>query len=173
MIRPEARAAIWRWREALAGVALTVIGLYWAIGPQGLLGWIAWAVVPAGAVLVWTGIQRGLFRGPGDGQGVVQIVEGQISYFGPLTGGHVALTELTELRLDHAARPAHWILVQPGLPALAIPANARGAETLFDAFTTLPGLTGGRLLSALDAGGSGQQLVWARTPTATRITRLH
>ena len=37
--------------------------------------------------------------------GAVQVDEGQIAYFGPLTGGTVAVRDLQRLRLDGGAKP--------------------------------------------------------------------
>lgn len=173
LIRPEARAALWRWREVLAGLALIGLGLWWVLGPGGLLGWIGWALGLIGAALATAGIQRGRFRGAGGGPGVVQVVEGQISYFGPLTGGHAAMTEISRLRIDHDARPSHWLIDQPGQPVLAIPVDARGADALFDAFGQLPGLTSAALLEARRADAGGQRIVWQTRARAATTPRLH
>ena len=66
-VRPEVRAGLWRWREALIGSGLIALGLYWALVVHGLIGWIGWAVVPCGAALAITGIQRARFRGRAGG----------------------------------------------------------------------------------------------------------
>ena len=89
--RPEAKAALWRWREVLAAAALVLVGLWWIMGPGRLLALPGWALVLAGVALCVVGVQRARFRGPGDGPGAVQVDEGQIAYFGPLTGGVVAI----------------------------------------------------------------------------------
>ena len=57
-IRPEARAALWRAREALAGLAIGLLGLSWALGPGGLLGWLGWGLILAGVALIVIGLQR-------------------------------------------------------------------------------------------------------------------
>ncbi len=57
-IRPEARAALHRWREALTGAAVMALGLYWALSVGGFLGWVGWLLVPAGAALAVIGLQR-------------------------------------------------------------------------------------------------------------------
>ena len=45
------------------------------------------------------------------------------------------------------------MLVQPGQPPLQIPLTATGAEALFDAFATLPGIRTERMLREMRATG--------------------
>lgn len=172
-IRPEARAAIWRWREVLAGAGIAALGLYWVVGPGALLGWVGGALMLAGVALALVGAQRGRFRGTGGGRGVVQVDEGQITYFGPLSGGMVAARELERLVLDPSARPAHWVLGQPGQPPLHIPVDAEGAEALFDVFSALPGLKTERMLAQLHGGTEHPVVIWERSPMRPPHERLH
>lgn len=161
-IRPEASAAVWRWREVLVGIAVAVLALWWLAGPQGLLGWIAPVLLVAAGALIMVGLQRGRFRGAGNGLGAVQVDEGQVTYFGPLTGGAVALRELSRLKLDGSLRPAHWMLEQKDGPALMIPVDAAGADALFDAFATLPGLRTERMLAQLQDKPDAAVVIWER-----------
>lgn len=171
-IRPELRAALWRWRESLIGALVALVGLFWIIGPGGLLGWIGWVLVPLGAVGGVIGFQRARFRTGGGGPGVVQVDEGQITYFGPLGGGAVAARDLERLVLDPTARPPHWVLGQAGQPPLHIPINAEGAEGLFDAFSLLPGLKTERMLNELNGGAVHPVVIWERTPLRPPGLRL-
>ena len=161
-IRPEARAALWRWREVIIGIALAVLALWWLAQSASVLRWIAPAILVGAGALIMIGFQRGRFRGPGGGVGTVHIVEGQITYFGPLTGGAIALREMTRLTLDGTQHPAHWRLEQPGLPAVHIPVNAEGADTLFDAFASLPGLKTERMLAQLETQPHSTVVIWER-----------
>ncbi|MHA7875380.1 hypothetical protein [Roseivivax sp.] len=174
MIRPEARAALMRWREALAGGAVLALGLLVALGA---LGWLAaafgWALVALGLLLLGLGVQRGRFRGAGDGPGIVEVTERQLSYFGPLSGGTAALDEVTAVSLDRASHPRHWRIDHEGGPALHIPVTASGADRLFDAFAGLPGFDTGAMLRALEAGGGGIAPLWRRDGPAPRARRLH
>ena len=172
-VRPEVRAGMWRWREALIGSGLIALGLYWALVVHGLIGWIGWAVVPCGAALAITGIQRARFRGRAGGPGVVTVDEGQIVYFGPMTGGAVAARDLERLTLDPSARPAHWILTEPGQPPLQIPVNAEGADALFDVFATLPGLRTERMLKELQGHSVHPVVIWEKTPLRPSAQWLH
>ncbi|MCB1340011.1 MAG: hypothetical protein KDK24_02875 [Pseudooceanicola sp.] len=172
-IRPEAQAAIWRWREVVAGAAMALLGLSGVAGPGGLIGWVGWALVAAGFSLGVIGAQRARFRGEGEGPGIVSVDEGQISYFGPLTGGVIAARELERLTLDPTQHPAHWVLSQPGLPALAIPVTAEGAESLFDIFATLPGMRTEHMLAQLRGGAVHPVVIWEKTPSRPAHLRLH
>lgn len=172
-IRPEARAAIWRWREVIGGAAMAVLGLSWVAGPGGILGWVGWVLVIAGFALGVVGAQRARFRTEGAGPGIVSVDEGQIAYFGPLTGGVVAAREMERLTLDPTQRPAHWVLSQPGLPPLAIPVTAQGAESLFDVFATLPGMRTEHMLAQLHGGAAHPVVIWEKTPLRPPHLRLH
>ncbi|MCP4818871.1 MAG: hypothetical protein GY883_06770 [Shimia sp.] len=160
-IRPEARAAIAKWREVLIGLGVLCLGLWWASG-GGLLRWIGFAVLIAGAALIVSGIQRARFRRGTGGPGVVQVDEGEVAYFGPLNGGSVAVRALSRLVLDGRSSPAVWALYQPGRQPLHIPVTAEGGEALFDAFSSLPGLKTEQMLAKLTDPKPEPVLIWAK-----------
>lgn len=172
-IRPEAREAMWRWREVLAALALGALALSWIAGPGGLLGWLGWILLAVAGALAFIGVQRGRFRRSDTGPGVISLDEGRITYFGPLSGGAVDTRDLERLVLDPSARPAHWVLSQPGQPPLFIPVNATGAEALFDAFATLPGLKVERMLGQLKRTPPHPVVIWERHPMRPPHERLH
>ncbi|MDU8913658.1 hypothetical protein [Aestuariicoccus sp. MJ-SS9] len=173
MIRPEAARTLHRWREALAGAALVLLGLYWVFGVGGLLYWIGFAVACAGAALVVAGFQRARFRSGGGGPGVVTVVEGRIGYFGPLSGGLADLEDLTQLVLDPTSYPPHWQLHRAGQPLLAIPLNAEGADQLFDAFASLPGMRTERMLREMQNAGAAPVVIWRAEHVRQTTLRLH
>ncbi|SFL11950.1 hypothetical protein [Shimia haliotis] len=160
-IRPEARVALMKWREVLIGFGVLCVGFWWASG-GGILRWIGYAVLIAGAVLIVSGIQRARFRRGAGGPGVVQVDEGEVAYFGPLNGGSVAVRALSRLVLDGRSSPAVWALYQPGRQPLHIPVNAEGGETLFDAFASLPGLKTEQMLAKLNEQKPEPVLIWAK-----------
>jgi hypothetical protein len=172
-VRPEATAGLWRWREVLVALAVSGLGLYWVAGPGGLLGWVGWMLMLAGLALGVVGVQRARFRSASGGPGVVQVDEGQITYFGPLTGGAVAAADLDRLALDPTGRPPHWVLDQAGQPSLHIPVNAAGAEALFDVFSALPGLKTERMLAELNGGAAHPVVIWERRRLRPVHQRLH
>ncbi len=161
-IRPDAHATLMRWRECIIGVLVFAVGLWWTFGLGGLLTWIGALDMLAGAALVFIGIQRGRFRTGAGGPGLVQVDEGRITYFGPLSGGSADLSDITRIDVDTTGKPAHWRVVQPGQPPLSIPVTAEGSETLFDAFAALPGLATGAMVAKLNAPGRGVATVWRR-----------
>ena len=175
-IRPEARAALWRWRELLGALALLALGLRWALGGVGFIQMTGWACVALAVILGVVGAQRMRFRLGSGGPGVVQVTEGQISYFAPESGGMIAVRELSELVYDARPNPPVWTLRQAGLPELVIPANAKGAAQLFDAFAALPGLSADRLLTAQRGAKGHARVIW-RKDALVRIDstrpRLH
>jgi len=172
-LRPEARATLWRWREVLVGAALVAIGLWWALTTIGLLHWLGYAVLVLAAAILAAGLQRARFRAGSGGPGVVRVDEGQVAYFGPLTGGVVAMGDLVTLKLDPRARPAHWLLSQPGQPELAIPLTAEGADALFDAFATLPGIRTEHMLTQMRRPSAQVVVIWQKPQTAASHLRLH
>lgn len=160
-IRPEARALVMQWREALIGLVVLMLGAWWASG-FGVLKWLGYVTCAIGVALIVSGIQRARFRAGQGGPGVVQIDEGQVTYFGPLNGGAVAVQSLSRLVLDGSSDPAVWALYQAGQPPLHIPVNAEGADLLFDAFATLPGLKTGAMITKLQARPDHPVVIWQK-----------
>lgn len=160
-IRPEARALVMQWREVLIGLAVLMLGAWWA-GGFGVLKWLGIVICGIGVALIVSGIQRARFRAGRGGPGVVQIDEGQVTYFGPLNGGAVAVQSLNRLVLDGGSNPAVWALYQAGQPPLHIPVNAEGADGLFDAFATLPGLKTGAMIAKLQARPDHPVVIWQK-----------
>lgn len=95
---------------------------------------------------------------------MVQVDEGQITYLAPDNGGFVALSELDTVEMVFDRQGARcWRLSQEGYPTVTIPAAAKGADALFDAFVSLPGARAGHILAALDRPPSdGPVTVWRR-----------
>ena len=54
-IRPEARAAVAQWREALVGGVVLLLGIWWASG-FGVMKWLGIGLVAVGAVLIVSGL---------------------------------------------------------------------------------------------------------------------
>lgn len=181
LIRPEAQAALWRWREVAVGVGIVALGA-WLMRLGGyLLLPLGAAVVLAGLSLALLAWRRMRFAPQGDAPGVVQVDEGQVSYMGPQVGGFISLSDLAEVRLIAIRGRRLWRLKQTDGQALLVPVEAAGAEALFDAFSALPGLSSASLLAALAPvpGGDGRALiaggenrvVWRRGQTGSVLSR--
>ncbi|ANB35627.1 hypothetical protein JMM63_14635 [Rhodovulum sulfidophilum] len=163
-LRPEAVAALSRWRELIASGAVALGGL-WLFGLGGYffqaLGLLALGL---GLALGFVAIRRARFRIAGDGPGLVRVDEGQITYLAPQGGGFVALSEIRAIEMVFDETGARgWRLTQTRFPAVTIPASARGAEALFDVFMALPCANPRTILSALDRSPEdGPVTVWSR-----------
>ena len=162
-LRPEAMAALTRWREVLMALAVIAIGLWIALRPGGIV------VTGFGYVLIATGIafmvpalRRARFVTGGEGPGAVQVDEGRILYMGPITGGTMALDDLRILSVRRdGSDQVTWVLAD-ATQLLVIPVDAAGADALFDAFASLPGLNVDRLIRAVQSRAKGSQRLWAR-----------
>jgi len=172
-LRPEARRALNRYRDLLIAAAVLGLGLYWGLTSFGILIWLGWLLVLIGAAFAWSGVQRLRFSAGGHGEGVVHVREGQITYFGPFTGGVVALTELQEIVLDRSGATGYWVLRQLGQQPVLIPIDAEGAEALFDVFAALPGLNTPAMLAALNASPGQKTVIWQRRKQPQNVARLH
>lgn len=165
MIRPEALAFLMRHRGLLGGLVLAALAI-------GLLRQPGYVVPGLGALLLATlgglgliALRRARFAQGTQGPGVVQVVEGQISFFGPEEGGFIGLDELTRLWLSGDGQI--WLIGAEDGRILRIPRAARGAEALFDTFAALDGLDMPALLRALHmAPGPSDRLIWRRRTRA-------
>lgn len=168
LIRPEITAWARRWREALVAGALFLVGL-WLIW---LGGWLLTALglilLTVAAVWVLVAIRRVRFSRGVAAPGVVEISEGQVGYFGPDFGGFVSLRELAEIQLIARGGSSDWRLKQADGQVLMIPTQAEGADALYDAFVSLPGIDMAALTAALDTR-DGAQVLWTR-PAHTALT---
>ena len=150
LIRPEVSDAIWRAREAIAALGVMAFGLW--------LGWLGgYLLVPLGLSVAGVGAAWGLqalrrlrFAQGVDAPGMVEVDEGQVGYLGPDAGGFVGLPDLVELRFLTIAGRRMWRLKQADGQALLVPVDAAGAERLFDAFASLPGMDTQALVAALE-----------------------
>lgn len=165
MIRPEVAQKLNRWREALAGFGAAALGSYWMVATGGALKIIGTVLTVGGALLIVAGIQRARFRQGAGGPGIVQIDEGQVTYFGPFEGGALAIDTITALHLDAGER---WIVSHDGGEDLVIPVDAAGSDALFDVFAGLPELDTETMLAALKRKSPGTTVLWQK-----RTPRLH
>ncbi len=149
MIRPEVTAFVRRWSEVLTGLAISAAGL-WALQARGgFYQFLALCVIVIGLALAIIGWRRLRFARNGDAPGIMQILEGQISYFGPETGGFIGIADILEVHLIDNSQT--WRLIGEQGEAVDIPVAADGARALFDIFAALPDINMPALLTALDS----------------------
>jgi hypothetical protein len=161
--RPEAKALIWRFRDVWGALSVLGLGIWWAITGLGFVQWLGFAIAALGAMLLVAGVQRGRFRQGSDGPGIVQITERRLAYFGPLDGGVMDINDLSRLSFDPTGHPApYWILTGPEEGDIAIPTTATGAEALFDAFSSLPGIQTETMLGVLSDPPEHRVVIWSR-----------
>jgi len=161
MIRPELSRMLHHWRDALIGLLVLGVGAWLATQPSPIVRGLGFLVAVAGLALTILGTRRARFAVMAQGPGVVQVIEGQISYWGPEAGGFIALRELEAL--DLSADGESWRLRAADGTRLDIPRGARGADALFDAFAQLPGLDMAHLMRRIRAAPMpGDQPVWRR-----------
>lgn len=114
-------------------------------------------LVPVGLAVAGTGAAWGLqalrrlrFAQGVTAPGLVEVDEAQVGYFGLDEGGFVGLPDLVELRFLTLRGRRMWRLKQADGQALLVPVDAQGAERLFDAFASLPGMDMQALVAAVE-----------------------
>ncbi|MEM9144802.1 MAG: hypothetical protein AAGC57_01295 [Pseudomonadota bacterium] len=168
----------WLRRHGEMLIALAIAAALARAGAMTLAagGSVLWALlvlVGAGGAALWayTAFQRRRLadRAGADGRaaGVLSIDEERIAYFGPNTGGFVALDDLEAIALTRNAAGWTWILAGEA-EVLSVPAGAKGADALVDALTVLPGFEPARALAALTSESPGGVTVWERAAGRSR-----
>ena len=169
LIRPTARATLTRWREPALGAAVVGLGLWTTTRGGPILAALGLAIAALGAALTLTALRRMRFAQGVDAPGLVELVEGEVRYFGPTFGGAISLNDLTDLRLLTLRGRRLWRLKQSDGQTLLIPVDATGAAALYDGFASLPGLDMGALMAALSPAQTGPGLIAADTPEMVQI----
>jgi len=123
--------------------------------------------------LYWILNSFGLLHHNNEGHGIVHFVEGQITYFGPESGGIVAVGDITRVMLRKIGRENVWVIEQPAQPALVIPTNAQGADRLFDAFVLLPNWNVEFTLSRLEDNQSHEDVIWQSNQYLDQSRYIH
>lgn len=179
LIRDDLRERLLRAREVIGAGVLALGGL-----------WLVWlggyVLVPVGAgviavAAVWARMawRRMRFDPAITSPGVVEVIEGQVGYLGPETGGYVALPDLVEVRAMTLSGRRFWRLKQADGQALLIPVQAAGGAALYDALCTLPGMDPAALSAGLAPGAASFDVIWRARPAPGRGTpvptgpRLH
>ncbi|HSF94306.1 MAG TPA: hypothetical protein VLA52_04705 [Thermohalobaculum sp.] len=177
-LRPEAVAALSRWAEAAAAAVAVALAGWWGVaGVAGgsVLGWFALGAGALGLFWLRAAVLGALAARPVTGAGVAIIREREIGYMGPHHGGFLELDDIerVEIYLVPGTRNPVWRLVGGIGEALAIPADAEGANRLPEALSALPGFSDLAAVGILQRADPGRHVVWARGPgKVTEFRRL-
>ncbi|WP_322866409.1 hypothetical protein U5922_009500 [Aquicoccus sp. G2-2] len=167
--RPQAREAVWRWREVIIGAAVTALGANWAFTGFGLLRWLGWVVLVFGLALLMAGLQRARVRPVTGGVGVVDLDEAQLSYFRPEGGVIVPLSQVGRIEIETTPDAAMtWVFTLRDGQRARIPASAVGGERLLDALSHFPGAQYRNVIEASAAEAAQRFVIWQR-----HTLRLH
>lgn len=169
MIRPEVKTLLYRWREVFFAIGAAGIGIYWGLTTFGILAWLGWAVAGFGGAMAIVGWQKIRFASSELGPGVVTLDERRIIYMGPKEGGVADLDLVVQLELTVASI---WRLVNRDGNVLEIPANAQGADALFDVFAALPGAKTSDILKIMAMPRRATMTVWL-APDYNPHAQLH
>ncbi|MEO0485624.1 MAG: hypothetical protein AAF092_06905 [Pseudomonadota bacterium] len=165
MIRPEAQKAISDLREVLIGVALLALGSHWVINGHTYQPFIGALLGAGGLVALWLGYRRVRFPAGEGGVGMVEVTERQIAYMTGTGGSAIAIDALTRIEVHTSRTGIVWVFTTATGETLRIPGDAAGAEALFEALVSLPGLNydqaaqAARKASAATAGPDAY-LIW-------------
>jgi len=166
-MRAEATASLYRWRDVIVAAGMITLGSWMFATKLGVPSVAGGVLAIAGLALGWTGYRRARFTTSGDGPGVVELDERQISYFGPTDGGSLAIASLTRITiqssLNRLKQPQqHWQLESDTGDMLRIPSSAKNAQALFDAVTALDGVNYDQAIKAMQATKADLFLVWQK-----------
>ncbi|WP_371171262.1 hypothetical protein [Aliiroseovarius sp. 2305UL8-7] len=167
-IRLEAGETLRRYREALVGGLIVVLGLWWAVGSLGLIKWIGIAVAALGGAVLWSGLRHARIQAGHGGVGVVQVDERQVTYLAPIGGGFASLDEVQRIDITKDRAGFSVWRFRTGNNILFIPAHAEGAEALFDALTALSGADIDAAIRATNQPPDDVIVIWQRS-----IVKLH
>ncbi|WP_136439743.1 hypothetical protein [Pacificoceanicola onchidii] len=179
MIRPEAAQALSRFREILIGLAVLLLGLYWAFFTGGgLLHWIGYAVAVLGIVLIATGLQRLRFPSGKGGPGVVEVTERQITYLAAQDGGTVSIDELSRIDMLNTddgplASDVFWVFTETSGARLVIPTDAENSRALFDAVNVLEGVDWAAVTASAADTTPQVRTIWRKSTVQNLSPRVH
>lgn len=162
-MRPEVRTALFRWREVIVGLVFVALFAWWSLSSYGVMRWIALTVTGIAVIFAFAAVQRARFSQGGGGFGAVEVDEGVVSFFSPLTGGQIEIGAISSVTLLPGPKGhAHWQIDAYGQTPLTIPLNAHGAEALFDAFVGLEGLETEKMLREIKSNPDKPVVIWRK-----------
>lgn len=188
-LRPEIAASATRlfhrffthWVEAASVLVVGGLGLF-SLSAGIRQGGVVAVIVGIGCIVV-AALAAVAFRRTAQARrdptaaGVVEVHEGRVMFLAPgEEGGAVDVRELSRVEIVTTdagpfAPDVFWVLSQPGLPPLTIPAEAAGTGDLFDALSALPGVSWETVTQAMGSTGNARFLIWEKTVPGPRTLR--
>ncbi|MEL0085399.1 MAG: hypothetical protein VW807_06245 [Paracoccaceae bacterium] len=150
------------WRETIIAIIFAALGLYWILNSFAMLHTIGYGVLLTGMALAYASYQRTRFKRTETGTGIVEFIEGQISYFGPDTGAIFSINDIKRLILDKSKYSSKWIIENTAGYQIEIPTNVEGHEVLFDVFNSLEGFPIHKMLETLSSKQSIRTVLWQK-----------
>ena len=144
------------WRETIIAIIFAGLGLNWILNSFGTLHTIGYVA------LAYASYQRTRFKRTEMGTGIVEFIEGQISYFGPETGAIFSINDINRLILDKSKYSSKWIIENNAGYQIEIPTNVEGHEVLFDVFNSLDGFSIHKMLETLSSKQSIRTVLWQK-----------
>lgn len=169
-LRPEALRKIKNWRGVILALALLMTGLWITGNSFGFFYWFGCAVILLGLILAFYSWQRARLLSLEAAPGVLRVVEDQLMYLGPKTGGTVALDDIEQISLLGRQDERFWEILTNHDETLRIPIGAQGHELAFDAFARLPNWKWAGL-PAIDPK-TNHKIMWQRETNAQKLSSL-
>ncbi|MBS8226785.1 hypothetical protein [Vannielia litorea] len=166
LIRPEARAQIFRWRECIAGAVIIAVGVWLGLRTSGLAWWFSVALIAVGLLGFWAGLQRARIRPRSGGRGVIELDEGALRYLTGEGGAVISLPEVVRVEIETTGEgpmtdDLFWLWVTPE-GTVRIPASAAGSEKMVDALAAFPGARYEQVIAASGSTEPRLFIVWQK-----------
>jgi hypothetical protein len=166
-VRPELVERLRPWSETLLWGAVAGLGLLFlgqGVQAGALLPlMVGLLLMGGGGIFLVAALKRRPLQGQAADEGVVQVQEARIGYFGPRGGGFVDLGAIERVDMvTDGQRAAWWLQDAEGVP-LRIPVGARGAERIYDALAAAVPLDEEALKAALATRQPARFPLWVRT----------
>ncbi|MEM9060363.1 MAG: hypothetical protein AAGD13_07850 [Pseudomonadota bacterium] len=171
-IRPEAARFLRIWAEPALYVAGALLCGVKGIGLLANGAWVGGILTAIGLFCIFAfygAVTRAAYatRTQTRGPGVVSVVEGRITFMGPLGGAVIARDALLSVDIVSGepgpdGNDLHWVLTDESYQRAAIPASATDADKLLDVLGVLPGFDHEAMVEAMKADHPGRFPVWQR-----------
>ena len=170
--RPEAVRFLTTWAEPAIYAAVAIFCGVRGIGLIANGAWTGAVLAAIGLIAIFAfygAVTRSVYseRMRVKGPGIVSVLEGRISYLGPLGGAVMARDALVSVDIvtnatGYGSADLHWVLTDEAHQKVAIPGSATDADKLLDALGALPGFDHEAIIRAMKSSGNDRFPVWRR-----------